>query len=161
MTESIIDNQWVRVLKHFDLKGYYHNGLTLPFLCGVRTILNPTFQPMTISEFIINTVISLEKTELTLLKCNYIEEYVVGVLDHESRMIYKKHSLRYPQIFKPIGRFYITDGSMNNIENTEALIRFFEEVYDEKIQTGCYSKNAGVWGDYSELERERICEAIL
>lgn len=43
---------WIRVIRHFLAKGYYQNGLTLPFLFAARTIVEPDQPLLSIAAFV-------------------------------------------------------------------------------------------------------------
>jgi hypothetical protein len=42
---------WYNVLQHFDNNGYFHNGLTLPFLIGASSTIYPVLPLITINAF--------------------------------------------------------------------------------------------------------------
>jgi hypothetical protein len=69
---------WIQVLKHFGQSGYISNWLTIPFLIGSQQFPDPTSEFMTIEEFMTDAA---EGSCVTLMKCNLIGEYVVGLLD--------------------------------------------------------------------------------
>lgn len=47
----INDVYWFKLLNHFNQKGYINNGLTLPFIIGSRSVIEPKESLQTINEF--------------------------------------------------------------------------------------------------------------
>ena len=124
-----------------------YNGLTIPFLIGVREILEPQEDLLTINELVnsINTVGG------TILECPNIGEFVIGTVDSETL----KYKSAYPKILENI---IVTDSSLNAVNNLDELISHFEKLYQDKLPNQEYSKNYGKWGYFTEIELTRIEE---
>lgn len=138
---------WFDLLRHFEDKGYIHNGLTIPFLIGSRKVLEPQESLLSIKDFII----SINEVGGTILECPDIGEFVFGTLDQET-LIYKS---AYP---KTIDNIIITDNSLHSVNSLQEVISHFELRYQKNLDSGEYSKNYGVWGGFSEIEFKRIEE---
>lgn len=138
---------WHVLLRHFENKGYIHNGLTIPFLIGAREILEPFENLLTINEF----VNSLNTLGGTILECPNLGEFVIGTVDSET-LVYKS---AYPKILDNI---IVTDNSLNMVNNLDELTSHFEKLYQDKLPNKEYSKNYGTWGYFTEIELTRIDE---
>jgi hypothetical protein len=138
---------WHVLLRHFENKGYIHNGLTIPFLIGVREILEPHENLLTINE-LVNSINTLGGT---ILECPNLGEFVIGTVDSETLM-YKS---AYPKILNNI---IVTDYSLNMVNNLDELTSHFEKRYLDKLPNKEYSKNYGTWGYFTEIELTRINE---
>lgn len=146
MKESKI-SYWHLLLSYFESKGHIHNGLTIPFLIGAREILEPQANLLTINEL----VNSINTMGGTILECPNIGEFVIGTVDSETL----KYKSAYPKILDNI---IVTDNSLNEVNNLDDLISHFEKLYQDKIPNKEYSKNYGVWGNFTEIELNRIEE---
>jgi hypothetical protein len=138
---------WSVLLRHFENKGYIHNGLTIPFLIGARNIMEPKTSLLEISEL----VNSINIIGGTVLECSNIEEFVIGTLDTETL----KYKSVYPNC---IDNILITDNSLDNVNNLQNLISHFEQRYQKNLDNSEYSKNNGVWTKFTEIDRTRINE---
>ncbi len=138
---------WHKVLKHFENKGYIHNGLTIPFLIGSRERLEPNENLFTIDQL----VNSISEVGGTILKCPNIGEFIIGTVDTDT-LIFKS---TYP---KTIDNIIITDNSLTSINSIIEMISFFENRYKEEINNRNYSLNSGKWGYFTQTELERIDE---
>lgn len=138
---------WYLILKHFEQKGYVHNGLTIPFLIGAKTILEPNKVVMTVSDFL-NSV-NYSSNELTVMFCGDIKEYVFGLSCNEGNIVYPR-----------IDNIIVTDNSFNSISTSEELIIELDSKYAELIESGSYSKNGGQWGYFEDEEIEHLKEVI-
>ena len=85
------DSYWLKVLKHYEKRRYIQNGLTIPFLVGSRTIVEPLRVLLSIEELLKSFTNSIQP--ITLMKCQQLGEYVIGILDHESSLIRLKYHL--------------------------------------------------------------------
>ncbi|HMT55082.1 MAG TPA: hypothetical protein PKD16_19580 [Saprospiraceae bacterium] len=149
---------WYRVLQHFENKHYIENGLTLPFLCGINTELLNENEPLTITEFVDMVISNKPEINISILKCPKLGEYVFGILDKHSIEVYKMYLSKGNEIYTRIENFYITDGSIQGVGNLDALIRLFNEKYEDKINNREFSKINGTWQEYSEKDKKRINE---
>lgn len=138
---------WSVLLRHFENRGYIHNGLTIPFLIGARKRMQPQEPLSNINDL----VKSVNEVGGTVLECNNIGEFVIGTLDAETL----KYKSFYP---KWIDNILITDNSLNTVSNIQELIYYFEERYRINLDNREYSKNNGKWTDFTEIEEIRIDE---
>lgn len=139
---------WQRVIRHFEIKGYIQNGLTIPFLVGVRRIVEPQKALLSI-EYLIN---ELSLHGCTMLRCRHIGEYVVGSLD--------AHTKEIGNLYHCIGNIIVTDDSLVGINDTLLLTARLKKLYKMQIDLGQYSKNNGVWSDFTQTDMERFQEVI-
>jgi hypothetical protein len=145
MNESI--PYWSVLLRHFENRGYIHNGLTIPFLIGARKRMEPQTPLLNIRDM----VNSINEVGGTVLECPNIREFVIGSLDTETL----KYKSLYP---KCIDNILITDNSLNTINNIQELISHFEQRYQTNIDNCEYSKNDGEWTDFIKIDEIRIDE---
>jgi hypothetical protein len=141
---------WYQVLTHFEHKGYVHNGLTIPFLCGCNTVEDPD-EPATPVRDLIEEASSYG---ITLMKCGNIGQYVMGTLDDDTKRMAEKYKLQHHIIEGII----ITDGSLKDIKDIEGLVNYFHDMYADDVSNGNYSWMAGDFVGYSEKEENRIKE---
>ena len=138
---------WSVLLRHFENRGYIYNGLTIPFLIGARNRMEPQTSLLKISEF----VYSINGVGGTVLECPDIREFVIGTLDTET--------LKYKSVYpKCIDNILITDNSLNTVSNIQELISHFEQRYQINLDKCEYSKNNGLWTDFTEIDKTRIDE---
>ena len=149
---------WLKVLKLYKNESYCHNGLTLPFLCGVQTVLDDNEKSLTVTDFfeIINSNDFGE--EITIMKCGNINEYIFGILDAESKKMYLSYSEKGTEIYKRIKNVFLIDDSIDNIETEQNLVSFFEKEYNQTLSSNEFSKVNGNWSEYTEIDRNRINE---
>jgi hypothetical protein len=140
---------WDRILRHFEQRGYVWNGLTIPFLIGSRTILEPNEPLMSVEDFLYDA----SDYGVTILKCNYLGEFVIGSLDSETAGI--KDS-----VYKTFDNIVITDSSLNDYDTLDELISHFKKLYDDKVISGNFSKERGYWDDFSTTDKKRIEELL-
>lgn len=146
----MVDNPpyWCRLLRHFEKRGYIHNGLTIPFLIGARKRIEPQEPLLDIRDLII----SINEVGGTVLECSNIGEFVIGTIDTET--------LKYKSAYrKCIDNILITDDSLDMVNNLQELIYRFEQRYQKNIDNYEYSKNHGEWTDFTQIERTRIDES--
>ena len=146
---------WFRVLEYFGRKGYFYNGLTLPFLIGSRSVLESGKKLLSIEE-IITQANRLPFGPITVLKCGNIGEYVFGIMDLETNMIRKG----YKNLYNEFGNLIDTDWSLSDCENIEQVIDKFSGIYNENIRKGNYSKSEGLWGGLTEMDLKRLHELL-
>jgi len=144
---SEVSPYWHRLLKHFENKGYVHNGLTIPFLIGSMEIVEPDAKQWTIDEILE----SLNNSGCTILKCPNISEFVIGSLDSET--------LKNRQLYHtPCDNILVTDGSLENVKSFTELATLFKELYQSRISNREFSKNYGSWTYFTEIDLTRIKE---
>lgn len=151
-SKIMTDEYWYRALKHFEKKNYVSNGLTIPFLIGSRLIIEPANRLQTINELLMD--ISLSRHTVTLMKCGYINEYVLGLLDHETNSMRNS----YKNMYKEFGSLLIIDNSFSNYVRLEDIIKDFENNYNDKIESQHFSKSNGQWKEFSSTSKIRLTE---
>lgn len=128
---------WYRLLKHYDSKNYFHNGLTLPFIIGSRLFLEPNKKLQTVEELI--NEFNTSDFYINVLKCDGIGEYVFRISDFGDENIYRK-----------LENFVIPDYSFSNYSNINQLINELEQKYNQYIFDKRFSKIDGEWKFFSE-----------
>lgn len=139
---------WFKVLKHFEQKRYIQNGLTIPFLIGSRSIIEPSQPLQSISEFINDLIEGTEATKVTIMTCNDIKEYILALLDSDS--------VPYLSSYKALGNLICTDDSID--AEPSALVELIDEKYSSIIENATYSKNNGRWDEYTSIEVSQLSE---
>ena|ERR1700744_565602 len=141
---------WYKVLRHFENKNYIANGLTIPFLIGARKIIESGMPLFTTADL----VKSFNESDsfITIMKCDNIGEYVVGILDTESEQFIMDYNV--------IDKIVCTDDSLDGLDKSSEIISMLNMKYKDVIEAGNYSKNSGAWGDFSELDKYRILEIL-
>jgi hypothetical protein len=62
------------------------------------------------------------------------------------------------ELYKKIDGLVFLDDSLSQISTLSELIDFFEFTYSEETENSLFSKNGGVWTDYTELEKKQLSE---
>src|SRR5579859_4152050 len=106
---------WMRVLSYYEKQGYISNGLTIPFLIGSKRYVAPAHHQYTICELLYQFAISSRK--ITMMLCPNINQFVIGIMDSETRQISQDSGL-----YRTFGGLAITDSSLSNIDNLSHLI---------------------------------------
>ncbi|KQS48613.1 hypothetical protein ASG38_05595 [Flavobacterium sp. Leaf359] len=149
MNKELSPPYWHQLLKHFELKGYIQNGLTIPFLIGSLEIINPNRNQWTISEL----TKSFNDFGCTILKCPNIREFVIGSLDNEI--------LKYKNYYhNPCGKIIVTDASLSKIKSSNDMRSLFEQLYQPRLDNKEFSKNNGIWVYFSQIDLARIKEIL-
>jgi hypothetical protein len=145
---------WFQVLTHFDRNGYFRNGLTIPFLLGANSVINPQEERLTVEAFFEEIMDESLSQKISLQKCEYIGEYVIGIFDNESA--------DYPwggrSLYKSFGNLYITDDSFSTISGSHGIKAILIKEYQNRIDREQFSINERNWGKYSEIEISRLEE---
>lgn len=142
---------WVDLLEFFERENYVHNGLTIPFLIGTMEMLKN--RKMTISELMVELMDSRNQKRITIMKCGNIGEWIIGVMDYETKNYYKS----YPgNVIKSFDNLSVTDRSLDDYNDKSDLIVLFEDNYQDKIDKREYSKNFGKWNAFTPVDEERI-----
>lgn len=136
---------WYKLLDFFERKGYFWNGLTIPFIIGSREYIEPSEDLQTISELI--DEINTSTYYVSVLKCGGIGEYVFSLSKASDR-----------EIYGGLDNIVIIDSSFETAATTDDIIRELELQYDDLITSGIYSKNDGEWGAYTDKELNRLKE---
>jgi hypothetical protein len=133
---------WILLIRHYLKKQYVRNGLTIPYLIGARTVVEPDLPMLSIHEFLLQA--SEYKSGITIMRCRNIGEYVLAELDTESR----KYSLHYQNI----GHLYVTDDSMMNMVDLPQLVEYCTYMYAECMENKTYSRVDGQWEPFSKTD---------
>jgi hypothetical protein len=139
---------WIWIVRHFLKKDYVYNGLTLPFLIGARTIVEPGLPLLTIAEFVQQAATHPAGT--TIMHCGNIGEYVFAEMDVESR----KHAHYYLNL----GEFYFIDHSFERIHDLAELTNRFTALYADLLQQQRYSRESGQWVPFFSIDLQRLQE---
>ncbi|MDI5950213.1 hypothetical protein QLS91_16585 [Flavobacterium sp. LB2P84] len=144
---------WFKVLCHFDDNNYFENGLTIPFLLGASSIINSSDAILSVEEFFLQAIDDSLPRKISLQKCGYIGEYVIGTID--------KETINYPYgkaIAKQFGNISITDDSFLEILDSNEVKKILIDESQNLLDSNLYSINQGEWGNYSDIESSRIKE---
>lgn len=144
---------WFKVLHHFYDNDYFENGLTIPFLLGAVSVINPDDKILSVEEFVLQAADESLPKKISLQRCSFIGEYVFGIIDIET--------LNYPYgkaVTKQFGNICITDNSFSGITETADLKKILRDALQNLLDSDLYSKNQGKWGGYSATETARIKE---
>ncbi|MEH6706098.1 MAG: hypothetical protein V7691_14985 [Galbibacter orientalis] len=128
-----------KLLIHYDSKGYFQNGLTLPFMIGSRIFLEPKNNLNTVNEVI--TKLNNSAFKINVLKCEGIGEYVFRICDSGDNKIYRN-----------LENFVITDYSFSGYSNINQVIKELEHKYNHLLEDKKYSKINGKWQFFCEKE---------
>ena len=142
---------WRDLILFFEKKHYIHNGLTIPFLIGGVKMLNGN--KLTIPQLLSEFTDIRNSSRTTIMKCNDIGEYVIGIMDLESEEYYNKFPNALQKEFKNL---VIIDNSLNEFYEITELISFFENRYEFAIESERYSKNQGEWTEFTKRDLENI-----
>jgi hypothetical protein len=147
-----MNSYWAKILKHFEKNHYFNNGLTIPFLIGSRTIIEPQEKLLNVGDLIKQMNSYLRP--VTVLYCGQIDEFVFSLIDIETNNMRKQ----YQNLYKEIDNIICTDQSLNEITNINDLIEKWDKLYTGKIIDKTYSKNNGLWIPYTTLDKDRLGE---
>ena len=136
---------WHRLLTHFEKRGYIQNGLTIPFIIGARSIIEPGQENQSVKSLINDFKNS--GCFISILKCDTIDELVFNILN-------TKEHVHYPKV----ENFVIIDDAIKTPNNLQDLITYLENLYAEKIFNKTYSLNHGKWTAFTEIELQQIEE---
>ena len=127
---------WYKLLKHFDNKNYFQNGLTLPFIIGSKIYIEPEEKLQSVREIIED--FNSSEFFINVLKCECIGEYVFRISDSGDENRYKT-----------LETFVITDSSFSTYTNINEIIEELENEYVKYIKDGKFSKTNGIWSSFS------------
>ena len=139
---------WLKVLRHFDGKGYFSNGLTVPFLLGANSIISPEDEILSVEEFVSEIVDQSLPIKISIQRCGAIGEYVIGIFDNDSPS----------ELYRNFGNLFITDSSFPKIDTIEKIKSILIEDYQDLVDDCLFSINRREWGGYSEEEKEHLEE---
>ncbi|MDO6802987.1 hypothetical protein Q4595_11060 [Wenyingzhuangia sp. 1_MG-2023] len=139
---------WFQVLKSFYENDEYYNGLTIPYLIGASTIINPE-QPL---KSIIDLLTEAQNMNLPhmieLLFCEADEEFVLRIYDKENLVTLDERDRQYDNLI-------ITEESLADL-NIEQVINEMYKLYQDPIKKNNYTKHNAVWCNYSLYDIKRI-----
>ncbi|MFH6958523.1 hypothetical protein ACHRV1_14065 [Flavobacterium aquidurense] len=145
-----MENQspWLKVLSHFDGKGYFSNGLTIPFLLGATSIISPEDEILSVEEFVSEIIDESLPIKISIQSCGNIGEYVIGIFDKESPS----------ELYTNFGNLYVTDSSFSKIDTIYTIRKVLVDDYQNKIDDGLFSIHNREWGNYSQKNKDRLAE---
>lgn len=146
------DPYWAKILRHFETKHYFNNGLTIPFLIGSRTIIEPQENLLTIDSLL--GQMNNHSIPVTIMRCGQIKEYVLSFLDNETNAIRKQ----YKNLYKKFDNIICTDQSLDEITTSNELVKKLDSLYYGIVKDQNFSKNNGQWASFTELDRGRLGE---
>jgi hypothetical protein len=124
---------WYRLLTHFYDKKYFVNGLTLPYIIGSRTILEPNNSVQTIEDFFHE--VKSENVYLSVLKCGGIGELVFSISNKSDFDIYGGFE-----------NIVDIDGLFENYNNLHDFSNYLKDKYGDIISQENFSRNYfGKW----------------
>ncbi|MDR6735494.1 hypothetical protein [Sphingobacterium sp. 2149] len=138
---------WAKLLNHYEQNSYFKNGLTLPFIIGSRSIIEPNEPLESIKDFFEN--VKLTGIYLNVIKCDGIGEYVFRIGDIDDINIYDTKGL-----------LIIPDNIFETYIEVDEIINQLDNEYRSYIEQGTFSKNGGSWGNYSKKELKEILEVV-
>jgi hypothetical protein len=143
----MINKYWYRLLTHFYEKKYFTNGLTLPYIIGSRTILEPNNSVQTIEVFF--DEVKNENVYLSVLKCDGIGELVFSISNKSD--------------FDTYGGFeniVDIDGLFENYNNLYDFSNYLKDKYGDIISQENFSRNHfGKWERFTiEKDLPRLSE---
>lgn len=147
---------WFKVLNHFYENGYFHNGLTIPFLLGTSLVLDTENVNLSVEDFVLQAADGSLPKKISVQRCPAIGEYVFGIIDNET--------INYPfgkAIAKEYENICITDNSFSEIPDIAGLKNLLSDRYQKMLDGALFSKNLGKWGDYTEKDLLRIKETAV
>lgn len=147
-------SDWFDVLSYFEQKRYFRNGLTIPFLIGSTTILEPDEQVKSVKEFI--TDVSESKIPITLMTCGWLDEYVLSIMDDYDQ----KMMNGYKNLYREFGNLIITDHSFKNCNSLSEIISELDKDLSSAIESGGYSFIDGNYTDFDPTDLERLNEML-
>lgn len=136
---------WYKLLNLFERKGYFSNGLTIPFIIGSRQYIESTEDLQTISDLIYE--INSSAYYVSVLKCGGIGEYVFSLSNIGDK-----------EIYGGVDNIVTIDISFKNGTSISDIINELELKYADLINSETYSKTDGEWGGYTDKEINRLQE---
>ncbi|MBK9485392.1 MAG: hypothetical protein IPO01_09315 [Chitinophagaceae bacterium] len=100
---------WLDVLEYFLEKGYVDNGLTIPFLIGSKSVLEPDEPLQSIKEFI--TEISENEPPISLMSCGKVHHYILSPMD--------SYDIDMRYIYRNFGNLVIIDDSFKDAKSID------------------------------------------
>lgn len=145
---------WFLVLTYFDRRSYFSNGLTIPFLLGANSIIRPQEKTLTVRDFFSEIIDESLPRKISLQKCDYIGEYVIGIFDSESIA----YSYSGKSLYQQFGNLYITDNSVSYVKESSDLESILANIYQPILDSNFFSIDSREWGDYSQKDKSQLEE---
>lgn len=142
---------WCKLIQFFERNNYIHNGLTLPYLIGAIDLLEG--RTLSLKQLISELIDTQGDKRSTIMLCDHIGEYVIGILDSESEMYYKKFKTNSFKIFENL---IVLDSSLSNCKTVINLVNIMEQRYNQIINSKNYSKVHGQWTKFIEDDLNNI-----
>ncbi len=139
---------WFQVLKSFYENDEYYNGLTLPYLIGASTILNPERPLISINELLTEAQNPNLPFKIELLICEAEEEFVLRIYDKENLVVLDEFDRQYENLI-------ITEESLADL-NIEQVINKMYMLYQDPINKGLFKNILKKWSEYSKIDILRI-----
>lgn len=142
---------WYRVLKHHYENDLYYNGLTIPYLLGASSIVEPNKPISTIYDFILEAQFHKFPYKILMLRCETDEEYVCRIFDEESKVdIYEPNS-----DYKAFDNLIVFDEFICHM-NIEKITNKLYKLYNHYLQKELYSVSNGKGTPFKNYEIQRI-----
>lgn len=142
---------WLDVLEHFLEKRYVDNGLTVPFLIGSKSVLEPDEPLQSVKEFL--TEISENEPPISLMWCGKVRHYILSTMD--------SYDIDMRVIYKNFGNLVIIDNSFRDAKSLEDIISELDTELSDEIKGGGFSRLAGGWHPYdADTELPHIKELL-
>ncbi|GAA0892667.1 hypothetical protein GCM10009122_23460 [Fulvivirga kasyanovii] len=147
---SRLINHWVRV------KG--RNGLTIPFILGVRTLIDNDFKIMhhCVTDLFTEIRNSDSDEVITLQHCENIGEYVLGLNDPTNG----KDGLLVPDEKTGKTKIIATLNTQVLGKTFEEIIKSLQNRYSDCLTNGTFSRVNFKWTEFSESDLKMIDEAL-
>ncbi|MBL0200396.1 MAG: hypothetical protein IPP81_09560 [Chitinophagaceae bacterium] len=117
---------WLDVLEYFLEKGYVDNGLTIPFLIGSKSVLEPDEPLQSIKEFI--TEISENEPPISLMSCGKVHHYILSPMD--------SYDIDMRHIYRNFGNLVIIDDSFKDAKSIDDIISELDTELSDEIEEG-------------------------
>ncbi len=142
---------WCKLIQFYEKNNYIHNGLTIPYLIGAINFLEG--RTLSVRQLITELIDTRGDKRTTIMLCDYIGEYVIGILDSESEMYYKKFKINSLKSFENL---IVLDSSFSNCKTVIHLVNIMEQRYNQIISRKTYSKVNGQWTKFIEDDLNKI-----
>lgn len=141
------EKYWYKLLTYYRRKNYFRNGLTLPYIIGSKTKLEPDTELQKIEEFF--NEVQQSSQYLSILRCPYIGEYVFDISEQNDYSIYGGIENTIVDI----------DGLFKEKITISEFSKKLESKYSELISNSLFSRNnLGYWETYDEIELKKLNE---
>ena len=139
---------WFQVLKSFYENDEYYNGLTIPYLIGASTIMNPEKPLKSIIELLTEAQNMNLPHMIEFLFCEAEEEFVLRIYEKDKLSEMGEFDRLYDNLI-------ITEESLAEL-NIEQVINDMYMLYQNPINKGLYKNKLKNWCEYSSYDIKRI-----